>query len=315
MNGASLRRIARRSLLLISATLLTTAPMAYAEHQQIIDVHRHAAWPHTSDRNNFRANVIKAMDRNNISVAVLSISSTDQIERWVKRYPGRFIAGPMLPCPENSGHPRFHCFESNRGLPELDWLERQIKAGHVGVLHEMMFNYDGSAPADEKVQPYWALAAEYDIPVGVHTESGPPPGGGLRSDPKCCPNYNGDMGNPELLRPVLQTYPGLRIWLQHVGSDGPGSGFWDETLALLADYQNVYLDLTITNSVLPADQHEEALRQLINAGFGDRIMFGTDNIPADTILKRYEAIEWLTPTQRAAILHGNAERFFRLPPQ
>lgn len=300
-------------LLIVGAVLLISPYAAYSQPQPIIDVHRHAAWPHTSDRNNFRANVIKSMDRNDISVAVLSISSSDQIERWVKRYPGRFIAGPMLPCPENSGHPRFHCFGQTNGLPDLDWLEGEIKAGHVHVLHEMMFNYDGSAPTDEKVQPYWALAAKYDLAVGVHTERGPPPGGGLRKDPKCCPKYDGEMGNPALLRPILETYPRLRIWLQHVGSDGPGAGFWNETLALLADYPNVYLDLTITNSVLPAEEHEHALRMLIDAGFEDRIMFGTDNVPADTILKRYASFVWLTPQQTSAILHDNAARFFRLP--
>ena len=123
------------------------------------------------------------------------------------------------------------------------------------------------------------------------------------------------MGNPALLRPVLEQHPGLRVWLQHVGAGrGDFPPFRDETLALLRDYPNVYVDVSITNGAMPQAQYEATLHRLIDAGFGDRIMFGSDNLPLAPILARFRQIEWLSDAQRRAILHDNAVRFFRLDP-
>jgi uncharacterized protein len=178
----------------------------------------------------------------------------------------------------------------------------------------MLFVYTGVQPDDKKMSPYWAIAAKYDLPVAIHINRGPPPGAGPRRDPKCCPAFDGEMGNPALLRPILQRYPRLRILLQHVGGSGsPGNEtFAKETLALLTDYSTVYFDMSIINSDAPADLHQAAPRQLIDAGFGDRIMFGSDTRPAGPILRRLESIDWLTAPQRPAILYDNAARFLRL---
>ena len=122
------------------------------------------------------------------------------------------------------------------------------------------------------------------------------------------------MGNPALLRPVLDRHPGLRVWIQHVGA-GREDGyepFWDETLALLRDYPGVYVDLSITNGPRPIEQYEETLLRLIDAGFGDRIMFGTDMVPIARIRARLDSFAWLGADQKRAILHDNAVRFFRL---
>ena len=84
---------------------------------------------------------------------------------------------------------------------------------------------------------------------------------------------------------------------------------------MLADHSTVYFDMSILNSDAPADVHEAELRRLIDAGFGDRIMFGSDTRPAGPILRRFEKIDWLTPPQRRAILYDNAARFLRLDAQ
>ena len=69
--------------------------------------------------------------------------------------------------------------------------------------------------------------------------------------------------------------------------------FNTEIEALLKDYATVYFDMSILNSVAPAETHEAELKRLINAGFGDRIMFGSDTRPAAPILRRLENIAWL----------------------
>jgi hypothetical protein len=181
--------------------------------------------------------------------------------------PGRFIGGPAMPWSVTPQEPFFRCFAETRGWPDLIWLEREMAAGTIGLLGEMPFNYTGVHPDDKRMSPYLALAAKYDVPVAVHTSRGPSPGVGPRRDPRCCPAFDGEIGNPALLRPVLKRHPRLRILLQ------------------------------------------------IDAGFGDRIMFGSDTRPAAPILRRLENIRWLTASHRRAILYDNAARFLRLDAQ
>ena len=183
----------------------------------------------------------------------------------------------------------------------------------------MGFNYTGTHPDDKRMWPYWALAARYDVPVAVHTSPGPSPGVGPRRDPRCCPEFNGEMGNPALLRTVLKRHPRLRILLQHVGGGGwegnQSFPFDKETLALLTDHQPCTSIWSVVNSDAPEDVHQARLRRLIDAGFGDRILFGSDTRPAAPILRRLENIGWLTPAQRRAILYDNAARFLRIDAQ
>lgn len=280
----------------------------------IIDVHRHGTWP-GSEVAPYRARMLAEMDANHVVLALLSFTETSDVEDWVDAAPGRFLAGPHLPCPRNLAEPRYGCFPEAEGWVPLGWLRAQAKRGRVRVLHEIAPNYPGIQIGNPRLAPYLALAAEFDLPVGVHTQRGPAPGSphSTRKDPNCCPEYDPEMGNPALLRPVLQRHPGLSVWIQHVGAGrGDYAPFWDETLDLLRDYPNVYLDLSITNGAMPQAQYEATLRRLIDAGFGDRIMFGSDNLPIAPILARMEQIAWLTQAQRRAILYDNAARFLRL---
>lgn len=277
----------------------------------VIDVHRHAAWPQ-SNGEQVKLDQLETMRREGVGLAVVSVTSKADVARWQD---APAIVGVKVPCPRNLTEPRYRCFPEDEGWPDLRWLEGEIKAGRVRALHELGPNYYGISAANPRLDPYWRLAATYDIPVGVHTQRGPAPQGkySTRSEPGCCPDYDPQMGNPALLRPVLEKYPGLRIWIQHVGSGrGDHGPFWDETLALLNDYPNVHLDLSITNGAMPVEQYEAALRRLIDAGFGDRIMFGSDNLPVEPILERLRGFAWISDSQREAILRGNASRFFRL---
>ena len=280
----------------------------------IIDVHRHGTWP-GSEAAPYRAQMLEEMDANGVVLAVLSITEPRGIEDWVDAAPGRFLAGPMLPCSRNLSEPRHYCFPDNEGWADLAWLRAEAERGRITVLHEVIPSYAGLRIGNPRLAPYLALAAELDLPVGMHTQRGPRIGSpnSTRSRPGCCPEFDPEMGNPALLRPVLEQHPGLRVWLQHVGAGrGDFPPFRDETLALLRDYPNVYVDLSITNGAMPQAQYEASLRRLIDAGFGDRIMFGTDNLPIAPILARIRQVTWLTDAQRRAILYDNAARFFRL---
>ncbi len=248
------------------------------------------------------------MDAEGIVLSLLHINEPGDVQGWLEAAPGRFIGGPAMPCPETRQEPFYRCFAETKGWPDLTWLEREITAGKIGILGEMLFVYAGVHPDDARMTPYWQLAAKYDVPVTVHINRGPGPASGLRG-----PAFNAEMGNPALLGPVLKRHRGLRILLQHVGTGGPDLlPFNAEIDALLKEHATVYFDMSILNSVAPAETHEAELKRLITGGFGDRIMFGSDTRPAAPILRRLENIAWLTETQRRAILYDNAARFLRL---
>lgn len=303
--------IIRTSLLI--ASLMLNSATGFA--QDIIDVHRHAGWP-DGDAESVRTQTLATMKQNGIGTAVVSINDYDQLVVWNAESGPNLVLAAYVGCPRNLSEPRYKCFPVDEGWVDLEWLRAAIRNGSIKALHEIGPNYLGISIGNPRFEPYLALAADEGIPVGIHTGRGPPPGSvnSTRGDPHCCPNYDGEMGNPSLLRPVLEKHPDLKVWLQHVGAgrDGGFEPFWDETLSLLNDYPNIYVDLSITNGPAPIEQYEAALRRLISAGFGDRIMFGSDNIPYELILKRINSFQWMTPAQRRAILHGNAERFFGL---
>ena len=281
--------------------------------QPIIDVHRHASWPGEDDAA-ARSAMLAEMDSTGVVLALLHINEPGDVPGWLRAAPGRFIGGPAMPCPPTPRKPFYRCFADTGGWPDLAWLESELAAGRIGMLGEMLFVYVGVHPDDARMRPYWALAAKYDVPVAIHINRGPPPGSGPRRDPRCCPAFDGEMGNPALLRPVLERHPRLRLLLQHAGTgSAPGHlPFHSETLALLRDYPALHVDLSILNSAASPAQHERELKRLIRAGFERRIMFGSDNRPVAPIIKRMNAIGWLTARQRRAIFYGNAARFLRL---
>jgi hypothetical protein len=70
---------------------------------------------------------------------------------------------------------------------------------------------------------------------------------------------------------------------------------------------------------LPRKEFHHYLQRIVEAGFGKRILFGSDQmIWPDVIEMALESIEsakFLTPEQRRDILFNNATRFLRLPPE
>lgn len=63
---------------------------------------------------------------------------------------------------------------------------------------------------------------------------------------------------------------------------------------------------------MPPQMHTDALRALLDADLGDRIMFGSDNMPVAPIIDRIEATSLLSEAQKQAIYFENAARFLRI---
>lgn len=137
----------------------------------------------------------------------------------------------------------------------------------------------------------------------MHTGRGP----FLRQE-GCCPHFDDELGDPSLLQPVLERYPRLRLWLMHA----PGWDYIDAAIELMKTYTNVYTEMSILNSIMPPEMHEAGLRAILDAGLGDRVMLGSDNLPLAPIIERIESVPFLTEQQKRGIYYDNAARFLRL---
>lgn len=81
-------------------------------------------------------------------------------------------------------------------------------------------------------------------------------------------------------------------------------------------HPNVYVDISVLNWILPQEEFNSYLKSLINAGFGNRIMFGSDQMVwPETIAVAIETVnsaDFLTLEQKKDIFYGNAAKFLGL---
>lgn len=142
---------------------------------------------------------IEVMNRLNI-IGMLSGPEPDRIAAWVAEAPERFIRGLVLEFGETGAN------------VSADSLRRLHVAGRLDVLGEIVNQYAGIAPNDERLEPYWALAEELDIPVGIHTGTGPPGAIYLGFE-----GHRAELDSPLTMEDVLVRHPRLRVYLMHAG--------------------------------------------------------------------------------------------------
>lgn len=189
-------------------------------------------------------------------------------------------------------------------------LRQLVRDGAIRVFAEVGPQYDGGTLDDPRLEPFWALAEELDIPVGVHLGEGP--AGGARTlggSP-----YRARLGSPFQLEEVLVRHPRLRVWVMHYASP-----LVDEMIAMLFSHAQLYVDIAANDWGFPRAHFYAQLRRLVDAGFASRIMWGSDQmIWPDAIpvaLETLRAAPFLTEAQKRAILYDNAARFLRLSPE
>jgi hypothetical protein len=175
------------------------------------------------------------------NIRAVTSGPIDQVTRWHAAAPDRIIpATPFKVWSESHGQP----------APEL---RRLVAEGKVAVFAEVGPQYAGMSPADPALEPYFALAEELDIPVGIHMGEGPPGGRNVEGYSA----YRVRMGNPLLLEDVLVRHPKLRIYVMHYGSP-----FVDDMIALLYSYPQVYADIADNDWSFPRKHFHHQLRRL-----------------------------------------------------
>jgi uncharacterized protein len=214
------------------------------------------------------------------------------VRRWRDESPERILPGLLL--------------ELGPGAVPLDTLRALHARGDLAVLGEVTTQYQGIHPADEALAPYWVLAEELDLPVGIHVGTGPPGVVHMGAD-----GYRGSLHSALTMEEVLVRHPGLRVYLAHAGYP-----LLDHTLTLLYAHPQVYVDTGVIVFTQPRPAFYRFLQGLVDAGFGERILFGSDQMVWPGVLERSIAVieeaPFLSEAQKRDILYNNAARFLRL---
>ena len=90
----------------------------------------------------------------------------------------------------------------------------------------------------------------------------------------------------------------------------------DEIIALMYSHPQVYVDISADNWGVPRAEFHHHLKRLVEAGYGSRIMFGSDQMvwpqTIEVAIDSITSAPFLTESQKRDILYNNAARFLRL---
>jgi predicted TIM-barrel fold metal-dependent hydrolase len=239
----------------------------------------------------YMKDVVAEMERLNVTAVVFG--DPKSVQKWKDAAPNRVIPGTAF---QGMGS----------GRVPLDELRKDFTTGGFKVMGEIGLQYEGISPSDPIVDQYFALAEELDIPVAIHMGTGGSGRANITS-----PKFRGSMGNPLLLEDLLARHPKLRVQVMHAGYP-----MIDNMLTLLQTNSHVYVDVAGLIWSYPLKEVNRYIERLVDAGFEDRVMFGTDQLIWPNLMAYSISIiqnaDYLTPEQKRDILYNNAARFLRL---
>ena len=237
--------------------------------------------------------VLAEMERLNVTSVVFGDPAS--VQKWKDAAPARVIPGTSFGRGMQPG-----------ALVPVEELRGLFTKGGFKVMGEIGLQYQGLSPSDMSVDQYFALAEELDIPVAIHMGTG----GSGRAN-VTSPKFRASLGDPLLLEDLLARHPKLRVQVMHAGYP-----MIDNMLALLQASSHVYVDLAGLIWSYPIKEVNRYIERLVDAGFQDRVMYGTDQLAWPKLMTYSISIiqnaDYLTTEQKRDILHNNAARFLRL---
>lgn len=237
----------------------------------------------------FQDALVSTMKRLNITVVASGDAAI--LHNWQKAAPGRVI-------------PSLSIMSTKDMSPEA--FRDSLQSGFYKVMGEVAPQYEGMSPSDTALDRYFAVAEQLNVPVGIHMGTG---GNGMINITN--PKYRASMGNPFLLEDVLARHPKLKVWVMHAGYP-----MLNEMIALMGANAYVYVDIAGMIWSYPLAEVNDYIKRLVQAGFGKRILYGTDLMIWPKLLETsigvIENANYLSFDQKRDILYNNAVRFFRL---
>jgi predicted TIM-barrel fold metal-dependent hydrolase len=245
-----------------------------------------------SAKGEYIKDVVAEMERLNVTAVVFG--DPKSVQKWRDAAPNRVIPGTA-----------FEGMTPGARVP-LDELRKAFTQDGFKVMGEIGLQYEGISPSDPSVDQYFALAEELDVPVAIHMGTG---GSGRANI--TMPKFRGSMGDPLLLEELLARHPKLRVQVMHAGYP-----LIDNMLTLLQANSHVYVDVAGLIWSYPLKEVNRYIQRLVEAGFEDRVMFGTDQLLWPKLMAYSIGViqnaDYLTPEQKRDILYNNAARFLRL---
>lgn len=246
-----------------------------------------------SAKGEYIEDMVTEMERLNVTAVVFG--DPRSVQKWRDAAPTRVIPGTSFSAGIQPG-----------ARVPVEELRKSFTEGGFKVMGEIGLQYEGLSPSDPSVDAYFALAEELDVPVAIHMGTG---GSGRANI--AMPKFRGSMGDPLLLEDLLARHPRLRVQVMHAGYP-----MIDNMLTLLQASSHVYVDVAGLIWSYPLKEVNRYIARLVDAGFADRVMFGTDQMAWPKLMAYSISIiqnaDYLTPQQKRDILYNNAARFLRL---
>ena len=261
-------------------------------------------WSPKTDDELFRQ-TIAVMKRRNI-IGMLGGYDPALVAKWVAAAPEHFIPGLDFRLDKATGT----ASSAERAAPFKPISPAEIrelhKVGKLGVFGEITNQYGGIAPDDPRMEPYWNLAEELDIPVAIHLGPGGP-GEAYMGNPA----YRARLQSALTLEETLTRHPRMRVYIMHAGYP-----FLDDLLALLFAHPQVYVEVSMLANVEPRPAFYRYLKAIMDGGYGERVMFGSDQMIwpelIEPAIRSIDEAPFLTTRQKRDIFYNNAARFLRL---
>lgn len=197
-----------------------------------------------------------------------------------------------------------------RNEMDLNILKQAFNSKKLHLLAEWAPFYAGMQANDPKLMPFFKLAESLHIPIGFHIFPGGP-NNGMHIMPHMLGGMRVLNANPSQLDEVLAQFPNLRLYIMHGGWP-----YVEDVKALMYMHHNLYVDIAVLNWALPQKELEYYIKALIDAGFGARIMFGSDQMVwpqiMDDAVSSVNAIPFLSLEQKEDIFYDNAATFLGL---
>ena len=242
-----------------------------------------------SDEENLNPH-LAMIEKHNV-YGVLS-GSRKRVDAWMDSAPGRFLPGMA--------------FRASESGPTPEDLVALHEAGKLDVLAEITTQYVGIEPTGPELAPFWAMLEANDIPAGIHIGTGPPGVIYLGND-----KYRGRLHSALTMEEVLVAHPQLRVYIMHAGFP-----MLDDMLALLYAHPQVYVGTGVIVYTQTRESFYRYIKAIFDAGFGKRVMFGSDQMVWPETIERginvINAAPFLTEEQKRDVLFNNAARFLRL---
>ncbi len=263
----------------------------------IIDCHTHLNNYHDETKEALREcldKLLASMRRNRIDIALVLTSYKD--------VPGRPSTRAVVEATRDrkdvyvvAGISYFRC-----SGPDLDELRDYLKDGSVRGF-KLYPGYEPFFPYDEKLEPVYALAEEFQVPVMIHSGDTYTPKGKVK------------FSHPLHVDEVAVDHPGVNFVICHIGNP------WiRDCMEVVYKNANVYAD--ISGLVLGnfSDRFEswmrKQLQEMLLYGVEPRnVLFGTD-WPISTMESYLLFMEELKvpEKEKRKIMYENAARLFHL---